>query len=188
PEAVARPHPRPPNPAVNRSYGTRSTGRSRFDRPLDRGLDPGDGDRTSPGLELERIDLPEHEAQRAEDGGPIAELASDDLGGRRGHRERAAFDRGADRVQQDVAGSAQRTPDDHPARVQEVAEVGDLHADQPSRVADHTAATRVAGRRQPEQIVHRQVPVAPAQALQERRGPDEPFETAAIATPTDGTI
>src|SRR6266516_6563512 len=170
------------------SYGTRPAGRSRSDGLADRRLDPGDRDRTSPGLELERIDLPEHEAQSAEDGGPIAKLAGDDLGGRRGHRERAAFDRGADRVQQDVAGGAQRTPDDHPARVQEVAEVGDLHADQPSRVADHAAAPWIAGRRQAEQIVHRQVAVTPPQALEERGGPDEAFEATAVAAPAHRAV
>src|SRR5512132_709246 len=98
------------------SYGTRSTGRSRVDHLLDRGLDPRDRNRTPPGLELERVDLPEHEAERAQEGG-------------------------ADRIEQDGAGRAQRAPDDAPAWVQEVAEVGDLHADQPPRVADHPATT-----------------------------------------------
>src|SRR4029077_3711917 len=116
------------------SYGTRPTGRSRADPLRDGGLDPCDRNRPPPGFELEGIDLPEHEAQRTQDGGAIAQLAHDHLRRRGRHGERATVERGPDRIEQDVSGRAQRASDDDPAWVQEVAEVGDLHADQPPRV------------------------------------------------------
>src|SRR6266550_1699224 len=170
------------------SYGTRPAGRYRSDGLPDRRPDPCDRYRPAPRLQLERIHLPEHQAQRTQDGGAIAELPGDDLGSGRGHRQSAAFERGPDRIQQDVAGGAERAPDDHATWVQEVAQVGDLHADQPTRVADHAATACIARRRETEQIVHRQVPVTPPQALQERRSPDEAFEATTIAAPAHGPV
>src|SRR5438093_916811 len=58
----------------------------------------------------------------------------------------------------------------------------------PSRVADHAAAPWIAGRRQAEQIVHRQVAVTPPQALEERGGPDEAFEATAVAAPAHRAV
>src|SRR4051812_23488483 len=75
-----------------------------------------------------------------------------DLGCRAWYR--VAADRLGDRGEQDITGGTQIAADDHPLRIEDVAEISDRHADAATGVGDHACRERVAGVRALDQLVH----------------------------------
>src|SRR4051794_29741779 len=98
--------------------------------------------------------LVQDQRQRAHDLRAPAELPRHHVDLGRCARYRVAADRLGDRGEQDITGGTQIAADDHPLRIEDVAEVADRDADAAARVGDHALRKRIAGMRALDQLVH----------------------------------
>jgi hypothetical protein len=92
-------------------------------------------------------------------------------------------DGGPDRLQDQLAGLRDRADHDDPARREQVADRGQVHANELGRVADHAHRARVAGGEQPHELGQRQLSVLRPERLHDRGDRRVGFQAAAFPAP-----